>query len=49
MIIFNHTSKHVRKVLGQILDPKEFLDNSESVSSVDTRTNRETSMVNKIS
>ena len=38
----NQTSKHDGKVLGQNLDPKEILDNSESVSYVDTKTNHET-------
>lgn len=40
----NQTSKHAGKVLGQSLAPKEIVDNSQSVSSVDTKTDRETSM-----
>lgn len=40
----NQTSKHVGKVLGQSLAPKEIVDNSQSVSSVDTKTDRETCM-----
>lgn len=38
----NQTSKHAGKVLGQNLAPKEILDNSPSVASVDTKTNHET-------
>lgn len=38
----NQTSKHAGKVLGQNLAPKEILDNSPSIASVDTKTNHET-------
>lgn len=40
----NQTSKHVGKVRGQSLALKEIVDNSQSVSSVDTKTDRETCM-----
>ena len=40
----NQTSKHAGKVLGQNLDLKEILYNSDSISYVGTKTDRETFM-----